>query len=203
MNNIRYADDLMIYANSAEELAVMVDLLCEELRRIGLHLNTAKTKVFTTTPLAGDHFLDMGGGMVLVCGEADFHFYLGKKMPGNLKRRWSTDISSRIQSAWARLHKLRHALTNRHVALSARMRLFSSVITPTLLFGLRTCPCTATQLNQIDVVQRKMLRLIVGWVRYDGEPWADTMRRMNNRVQSALNVLPVRDWSQLVLSQKF
>ena len=48
LTNVRYADDLMLYARSDTDLASMVASLVEELAAVGLHLNTSKTKILTT-----------------------------------------------------------------------------------------------------------------------------------------------------------
>ena len=50
-------------------------------------------------------------------------------------------------------------------------------------------------LQKIDVVQRKMLREIVGWTRIHNEAWDVTMRRMNVRVTRALQKWPIIPWS--------
>ena len=39
LTNIRYADDVMLYAKSLEELHDMISMLMEELQKLGLHLN--------------------------------------------------------------------------------------------------------------------------------------------------------------------
>ena len=48
LRNIRYADDLMIYAMSLAELSQMTVALVEELQAIGLHLNSKGTRSFTS-----------------------------------------------------------------------------------------------------------------------------------------------------------
>jgi hypothetical protein len=69
------------------------------------------------------------------------------------------------------------------------------VVTPTVLFGTSTLPISKTQLSQLDGVQRKMLRSIAGWARHSDEEWADTMRRVNWKVEKALTDFPVEKWS--------
>ena len=51
LTNVRYADDLMLYARSDTDLANMVECLVEELAAVGLTLNTSKTKILTTENL--------------------------------------------------------------------------------------------------------------------------------------------------------
>ena len=51
LTNLRYADDLMIFAASREELVSLAEMLVQELSLIGLQLNGTKTKVLTTSTL--------------------------------------------------------------------------------------------------------------------------------------------------------
>jgi len=51
LTNVRYADDLMLYARSDTDLATMVECLVEELAAVGLNLSTSKTKIWTTENL--------------------------------------------------------------------------------------------------------------------------------------------------------
>ena len=48
------------------------------------------------------------------------------------------------------------------------------------------------QLGALDVLHRRMLRAIVGWVRNPGDDWAATMRRMNKCVECALKAKRLR-----------
>ena len=48
LTNIRYADDLMLFATSSEDLIYMLETLIPELAACGLQLNSAKTKILTT-----------------------------------------------------------------------------------------------------------------------------------------------------------
>ena len=54
-----------------------------------------------------------------------------------------------------------------------------------------------------NVLQRKMLRSIVGWVRLNGEDWSDTMRRMNHRLSAALELFPIPPWTEQLAKRQF
>jgi hypothetical protein len=62
------------------------------------------------------------------------------------------------------------ALTNTHISIKLRLRLFDAIVTPTILFGLITMPLTPSDLNQLDAIQHRMLRSLVGWVCLRDEP---------------------------------
>ena len=51
------------------------------------------------------------------------------------------------------------------------------------------------QIEDMDRLQRKMLRRIVGWRRIDGEEWKDTMKQMNLRLSRVLDLHYCQSWS--------
>ena len=59
------------------------------------------------------------------------------------------------------------------------------------------------QLESINVLQRKMLRSIVGWLRMSGEDWSETMRRMNHRISVALELFPIPPWTEQLAKRQF
>ncbi|CAE8637533.1 unnamed protein product [Polarella glacialis] len=124
LTNMRYADDLMIYAKSWQELCHMIELLCEELANIGLHLNTSETKLFTTTSLDKPLFIDIAGGMVEVLTGTDFHKYLGRHLTGNFGIRSAAEFAHRMQCAWGKFHKHRPSLMNKRMCIKLNLKLF-------------------------------------------------------------------------------
>ena len=51
MNNLRYADDTTLMAESEEELKSFLKKLKEESEKVGLKLNIQKTKIMTSGPI--------------------------------------------------------------------------------------------------------------------------------------------------------
>ncbi len=76
-------------------------------------------------------------------------------------------------------------------AVKLRLRLFDTVVTPTAIYSLSTTPLTTIQLAKLDAVQRKMLRRIIGWIRFDDEEWETTGQRMKARLDAALHLCPM------------
>ena len=97
--NVRYADDLMLYAKSDIDLASMVESLVEESAAVGLHLNTSKTKVLTTQNLKEPVFLAIGGDMIEVLHEGQNHKYFGKNLSDDSRKRAMVDLQHRSQIA--------------------------------------------------------------------------------------------------------
>ena len=84
---------------------------------------------------------------------------------------------------------------NRHVSLTKRLKFFDMCVSPCILFALVSFPLTRGQIEALDVLQRKMLRLIIGWRRIDGEAWEETMRRMRDRLDYARQLYHWQTWS--------
>ena len=93
-------------------------------------------------------------------------------------------------------------LTNKNVPLKLRLKMFDTVVTPTVLYGLGTAPLSIAQRRKMDTSQRCMLRRMLGWVCYDTDSWEDRGRRMKSRLEKALQLYPMEDWSAKLQSQK-
>ena len=51
INNLRYADDTTLTAESKEELKILLMKVKEESEKVGLKLNIQKTKIMTSSPI--------------------------------------------------------------------------------------------------------------------------------------------------------
>ena len=51
INNLRYADDTTLMAESKEELTSLLMKMKEENEKVGLNLNIQKTKIMASTPI--------------------------------------------------------------------------------------------------------------------------------------------------------
>ena len=127
----------------------------------------------------------------------------GRKLSGHMRARGQVELAHRLQIAWMRFHKHRDILLDQNINIRSRLRFFQSVISTTVMYGLPACALTKKLVESLDVVQRKMLRKMVGWSRIDGEYWSDTMRRMREKVQGALRLHHVEDWSRQFLRRQF
>ena len=101
LTNTRYADDIMLYAKSLPELTSMLDLLTEELAKVGLHLNVKKTKLLTNDARWPHHdtpcFVETDGGMLEVLPNTSAHKYLGRPKPNSttaLRKLGANSIST-------------------------------------------------------------------------------------------------------------
>ena len=197
LTNIRFADDLVLVGKSLEEAVHMMELLVDTLREYGLNLHAQKTVIFSTVPPPEvPSFCDTAFGFVQVLHSSGSHTYLGRRFSGDSKHRGRTALEHRIGCAWAKFRTLSSTLTNSHIPIKLRLRLFNAVVSPTVLYALDTAPLTKSMLIKLDATQRCMLRRMVGWTCYSSETWQERGHRMKIRLQQALSKFPVEDWSK-------
>ena len=73
ITNIRYADDLMLYARSLQDLKDMTTFLITELGAMGLQLNASKTKILTTVSGSRPMHVELAGDSVEILSGRSKH----------------------------------------------------------------------------------------------------------------------------------
>ncbi len=68
------------------------------------------------------------------------------------------EVQSRLVKAWKKCCSLKHLLYNQRVDLNSRLRLFTSTVTATLMFGSVAWTRTSELTRQLQTEQWKMLR---------------------------------------------
>ena len=98
INNLRYADDITLMAESEEELKSLLKKVKEESEKVGLKLNIQKTKIMPSGPITSweidgetvETVADFifGGSKITADGgcshEIKRHLFLGRKVMSNL-----------------------------------------------------------------------------------------------------------------------
>ena len=176
MTNTRYADDILLYATSLKELEEILEMFDDELSSVGLELHEGKPSIITSDSSNSISFVGMSSKLFEMLGPQKSHKYLGKYVIADSFRN-QIKLQHRIQIAWHAFHKHRRWLLNRNVPVQLRLRLFSCVVSPSVMFISSVLALTQTQLHRLGTVQRRMLRNIIGRVRIDGKigmiEWAE------------------------------
>ena len=98
INNLRYADDTTLMAESEEELKSLLMKVKEESEKVGLQLNIQKTKIMASSPITSwqinaetvERVADfiLGGSKITADGDCSHeikrHLLLGRKVMTNL-----------------------------------------------------------------------------------------------------------------------
>ena len=127
INNLRYADDTTLKAESEEELKSLLMKVKEDSEKVGLKLNIQKTKIIASGPInsseidgeTGKTVSDFILGGSKITADADCsheikrHLLLGRKVMTNL-------------------HSI---LKSRDITLSAKVRLVKAMVLPVVMYG--------------------------------------------------------------------
>ena len=150
LTNIRYADDIIMFAKTLDEAQLMIEFLVEIFAECGLELNAKKTKILSTTTTNTQQVaLITEYGAVDIVPKSSTHKYLGRAFSGDLRDRGSVALSNRSSCAWMQYNNLKHVLENKHVTLQLRFKLFESVITSTILYSLENLSIAREPLRKV------------------------------------------------------
>ena len=163
INNLRYADDTTLMAESEEELKSLLMKVKEESEKVGLELNIQKTKIMVTGPITSweidgetvETVLDFIFGGCKITADGDYsheikrHLLLGKKVMTNLDS----------------------ILKSRDITLPTKVCLVKAMVFPVVMYGCESWTVKKAEHRKIDAFElwcwRRLLRV----------PW--TARRSN------------------------
>ena len=169
INNLRYADDTTLMAESEEELKRFQMKVKEESEKVGLKLNIQKTKIMASGPITSwqvdgktvetveDYFFGLQNHCNGDCShEIKRHLLLGRKV---------TNIDSILKS--------------RDITLPTKVRLVKAMVYPVVTYGCESWTVKKAEHKKIDAFElwcwRRLLRVL----------W--TARRANQSILKELN----------------
>ena len=127
MNNLRYADDTTLMAESEEELKSLLMKVKEESEKVGLNLHIQKTKIMASGPITSweidgqtvetvSDFI-LGGSKINADGDCSHeikrHLLIGRKVMSNLDS----------------------ILKSRDITLPTKVRLVKPMVFPVVMYG--------------------------------------------------------------------
>ena len=126
INNLRYADDTTLMAESKEEIKSLLMKVKEESEKTDLKLNIQKSKIIASSPITS---WQIEGGKV----EAVMDFiFLGSKITGD------GDCSHEIQTldpGRKAMMNLDSLLKNRDLTLPTKVHIVKAMIFPVIMYG--------------------------------------------------------------------
>ena len=145
INNLRYADDTTLMAESEEELKSLLMKLKEESEKIGLKLNIQKTMIMASGPITQCQTLFWGGSEITADGDCSHEIkrrlFLGRKVMTNLDS----------------------ILKSRDINLQTKVRLVKAMVFPVLMYGRESWTVKKAECKRIDAFElwcwRRLLRV--------------------------------------------
>jgi len=127
INNLRYADDITLMAESEEELNSLLMKVKEKSEKIGLKLNIQKTKIMASGSITS---WQIGGETVETV--VDFIF-LGSKITAD--GNWSHEIKRRLLLGRKVMTNLDSILKSRDITLPTMVPLVKAMVFPVVMYG--------------------------------------------------------------------
>ena len=127
INNLRYADDTTLMAESEEELKCLLMKVKEESEKVGLKLNIQKTKIMASGPMTS---WEIDGETVETV--SDF-ICLGSKITAD--GDCSLEIKRHLLLGRKVMTNLDSILKSRDIALATRVCLVKAMVFPVVMYG--------------------------------------------------------------------
>jgi len=127
INNLRYADDTMLMAQSEEELKRLLMQVKEDSGKVGLKVNIQKTKIMASGPITS--WKIVGEIMETV---TDFIF-LGSKITADGDS--SPEIKRRLLLGRKVMTNIDRILKSRDITLLTKVRLVKAMVFPVVIYG--------------------------------------------------------------------
>lgn len=175
-----YADDLMLFSHSAQELQKMLQDISDASKRVGLVIHADKTKIMR------NEFADNITKIKIDDKEisnTNKYSYLGQIITNDHDQ--TLELNRRIGLGWSTFGKYRNILTNRKINMDIKKRIFNEFILPTMIYGSQTWSLSNTKLETLSITQRKMERAFLGITLLD--------KKTNEWIRSQTKIHDVKD----------
>ena len=167
INNLRYADDTILMAESQEELKSLLMNVKEESEKVGLKLNIQKTKIMASSPITS--WANSWGNNE----NSDRIYFLGLK---NYYRWWlQPSVNKRCLLLGRKaMTNLDSILKSRDITLLTKAHLVKAMIFPLVMYG-----CESWTIRKAECWRSDAFELWC-WRRLLRVPW--TARRSNQSI---------------------
>ena len=126
INDLRYADDTTLMAESEEELKSLLMKLKEESKKVGLKLNIQKTKIMASSSITS---WQIDGETVETMADC----FWGSKITAD--GDWSHEIKRRLLLGRKVVTNLDSVLKSRDITLPTKVRLVQAMVFPLVMYG--------------------------------------------------------------------
>ena len=144
INNLRYAYDTTLMAESQEELKSLLMKVKEESEKVGLKLNIQKTKIMASSPITSWQIDGVTMEIVI-----DFIF-LGSKIPAD--GDCSHEVKRRLLLGRKAMTNLDSILKSRDITLPTKVCLVKAMVFPVAMYGCESWSIKKVECQRIDTL---------------------------------------------------
>lgn len=158
-----FADDIMIWGETAEEVQMQLDAWASVMGRYGLKISREKSEVLICgrdKELEGEIILD-GEPLKVVKS----FIYLGSEI--NEEGRMGDEVTKRLQKGANLYQAVKHLLWNKKIPEKAKMLMYKLYYVPSVLYGAESWRMTEREWSRLQAGEMRFLRSIKGKTRWD------------------------------------
>ncbi|KAL4120153.1 hypothetical protein QTP88_012884 [Uroleucon formosanum] len=184
LNNLSYADDAIVFADSIEGLQLLMDRITEASMRYGLDINTNKTKfmIISKEDITGVH-LSINQSRI---ERVHKYQYLGTV----INDQWDNaeEIKCRIGKARSVFNLMNASFKSHNLSIQLKIRLLRCYMFSTLLYGAETWTLTKATSNKLEVFELWLYRRIlrISWTEKITN--VEVLRRMGKKKELMITV---------------
>lgn len=159
ITHLRFADDIVLFAKTPDDLGKMINDLASESAKFGLKLNPEKTKIMTNgkkDPVTVEQ---------TQISYVDEYIYLGQLI--SPEDNINKEVERRIANGWKKYWGAKEIMKDKNLHISTKSKLFNTCILPVLTYGSETWALTRNIANKLSTCQHAMERSMVGIKRKD------------------------------------
>ena len=145
INNVRYADDPILMAESKEELKSFLMKMKEETEKAGLKLNFQKIKVMASSPIASWQ-IDRETTETVTA-----FIFLGSKISAD--GDCSHEIKTRLLLGRKAMTNLDNILKNRDITLPTKVHIVKAIVFQVVMYGCEIWTITNAECQRIDAFE--------------------------------------------------
>jgi hypothetical protein len=161
LNNLKFADDIVLFANNLETLQTMMEELQKESIKSGLNINIDKTKIMTNKHTEDDRKIQLNNQEI---EKINNFVYLGQMIETN--RNIETEINRRISQGWRQFGKL-NKIFKADIPLCLKKKVFDQCILPVMTYESETWNTTQRLEKKLAINQRGMERSMLNIRKID------------------------------------
>ncbi|XP_062528975.1 citron rho-interacting kinase isoform X4 [Bombyx mori] len=156
ITHLRFADDIVVMAESLKDLRRMLGDLSRVSQQVGLKMNMDKTKIMYNVHVAPT-IVTVGSSTLEVVDE---YIYLGQAVRLG-RSNFEREVSRRIQLGWAAFGKLHNVFSSK-IPQCLKTKAYNRCVLPVMTYGSETWCFTRDLFRRLKVAQRAMERAMLG-----------------------------------------
>ncbi|KAK6754463.1 hypothetical protein RB195_013455 [Necator americanus] len=175
-----FADDVMLAAESRDDLQKQAPSWKDRLQQHGLHLNTSKTEYMECGPRIEDGSIRVDGTEL---NKVNCFKYLGSKVTstGDIDQ----EGRARFNAAWMKWKMATGVLCDKKVPVRLKSKIYRTVVRPVALYGCECWPTTKALERVLHAMEMRMLSWTIGVTLKE--------KVSNDTVRSIFGVVPITE----------